>query len=447
MAKKIFSSLLLLIGISALANAQNQFSLKETIAFGLKNNRTTSIYKNNVLTAKQRAIQSGSAFLPNVNLNAGLDDNLKLPVTVIPEGAFAPGSPEQRVSFGSKFSSSQVVQLDQTIFDIAAFTGLKARQPNIDYAEYQEMGNNENIVYNIAIAYYKIIVAQKQLDLLQDNKSRMEKIYSVTLLRANQGVAKKVDVKQVNVNIANIDAQISIINNSLELAKNTLKFNMGYPLNEPIILTDTGRWLNPEGVNLKENFEFDYRNTSDYKINSTQITLLDVNRKNIYDSRYPTLGFYARYGLNGIGQKLGDAYDKMYDFSTIGLKFSWNIFGGFRKQSSYKIANYDYENAKHNIHLKEDQFRLMFQNAGLAFNRAERTISINNQNMELAREVYDNVSLQTKEGLASLTDLLNAENAYQQAQSNYIQSLLDYYLAEIEVRKANGSITEFYNNL
>ncbi|HTO14866.1 MAG TPA: TolC family protein [Edaphocola sp.] len=447
MTKRFFSTIFLMIGLGSLLNAQNQFTLKETISYGLKSNRTISIYKNNVLSAQQKAMQAGSAFLPNVNINAGLDDNLKLPITVIPEGTFGPGTPEQRVSFGTKYSSSHVVQLDQPIFDVAAMTGLKARQPSINYAKLQETENLENIVYNISVAYYKIIVAQKQLDLLLDNKSRMEKIQSVTQLRANQGVAKKIDVKQVTVNIANIDAQISIINNSLELAKNTLKFNMGYPLNAPIILTDITRWLDPNAVDIKKGFEFDYKNTIDYQLNATEIALLDINRKNIYDSRFPTIGFYARYGVNGIGQNLSDVYTKMYDFSTIGLKLNWNIFSGLRNVSSYKMANYDYENAKQNIILKEDQFKLMYQNAGLAFNRAESTININRQNMELAREVYDNVSLQSKEGLASLTDVLNAENTYQQAQSNYIQSLLDYYLAEIEVRKANGTLTEFFNNL
>ena len=97
--------------------------------------------------------------------------------------------------------------------------------------------------------------------------------------------------------------------------------------------------------------------------------------------------------------------------------------------------------------LKEDQQRLTFQNADLSFNRAEITITTNRENMDLAKEVYDNVSLQHREGLASLTELLNAENSYQQAQSNYVQSLLDYYIAEIELRRANGSLTEYYNNL
>ncbi len=440
-------SILLLTALTVSGQAQEQFSLKESIAYGLQHNRTVSIYKNNRLQAEQKARQAASTYLPNVNISAGLDDNIKLPVTIIPEGTFGPGTPEQRVSFGTQYNSTHVAQLDQPIFDKAALTGLKARQPNIDYAAFTEVQNNENLVYNIAVAYFRIIVAQKQLDLLLDNKARMEKNLGIAELRAQQGVAKKIDIKQVQVNINNIESQISVTRNSLELAVNTLKFNMGIGVNEPIALSDTARWLSPESQVKKSNFEFDYRKTTDFALNQTEITLLDINRKNIRDSRYPTLGFYARYGANGFGNKLGDAYERLFDFGTIGLKFQWNIFAGFRKDANYKIANYDFENAKINLLLKEDQQRLTFQNADLSFNRAESTITTNKENMDLAKEVYDNVSLQHREGLASLTELLNAENSYQQAQSNYVQSLLDYYIAEIELRRANGSLTEYYNNL
>ena len=440
-------SILLLTALAVTGRAQEQFSLKESIAYGLQHNRTVSIYKNNRLQAVQKARQAASTYLPNVNISAGLDDNLKLPVTIIPAGTFGPGTPEQRVSFGTKFNSTHVAQLDQPIFDKAALTGLKARQPNIDYATLTETQNNENLVYNIAVAYFRIIVAQKQLDLLLDNKTRMEKNLGIAQLRAQQGVAKKIDIKQVQVNINNIESQLSVTRNSLELAINTLKFNMGLAIDENIQLNDTARWLSPEDKAKKTDFSFDYKRTTDYALDQTQITLLDINSKNSKDSRYPTLGLYARYGANGFGNKLGDAYERLFDFGTVGLKFQWNIFAGFRKDANYKIANYDFENAKTNLLLKEDQQRLTFQNAGLSYFRAENTITNNKENMDLAKEVYDNVSLQNREGLASLTDLLNAENSYQQAQSNYVQSLLDYYIAEIELRRANGTLIEFYNNL
>ena len=66
--------------------------------------------------------------------------------------------------------------------------------------------------------------------------------------------------------------------------------------------------------------------------------------------------------------------------------------------------------------------------------------------MELARQVLENVENNYKNGLASLTDLLDAENSYADAQNNHTAALLDYKLAEVQLKKANGELKTFYSN-
>lgn len=447
--KLTFKTLLLAATLAsgAGAYAQESFTLKESIAYGLKHNRSITIYNNNRLQAEQKAREALSTYLPQVNVNAGLDDNLKLPVTVIPAGTFGPGTPAQKVSFGTQYNSTHSVQLDQPIYNQAAITGLKARKPNIELAALNEELNRQGVIYNIATAYYKIIITQKQLDLLEDNKERMEKTLAIAQLRAKEGVSKKIDVKQVQVNLNNTESQISVTRNSYELALNTLKFHLGKAMTEELLLSDTAKWLNPKTVLAGGAPGFDYKKTIDYRLNQTQLSLLDINRKNIRDGRYPTLAFYARYGANGFGNNIGAAYSSLYDFAVVGLKFNWNLFTGFRRDAQYKMADIDYKNAEENLKLSEEQQTLTYQNAGLAYNRAQSTIVTNKANMDLANEVYANVSTQHKEGIATLTDLLNAENSYQQAQNNYIQSLLDFYLAEIELKRANGTLDEYFEQL
>jgi len=58
----------------------------------------------------------------------------------------------------------------------------------------------------------------------------------------------------------------------------------------------------------------------------------------------------------------------------------------------------------------------------------------------LAQEVLDNTKNNYYQGLASLTDLLDAENALTEAQNNYTAALLDYKLAEIQILKSKGEL-------
>jgi outer membrane protein TolC len=448
-SKIIVTFMAMLFGLPMAGKAQqnvHSFNLKECIQYGLENHPSVRIYNNNVEKSHQTARQSLAAYLPQVNINAGLDDNLKLQQTIIPAGTFGPGTPERKIAFGTQYNSSMMVQLDQKIYDQSLLLGIKANEPNKEYAALQQEQNNESLIYDISSTYFQILVTQRQLSLLDSNKSRFEQILKVTKLQAEQGVAKKVDVKQVQVNLNNVLSQISTTKNNLEIGKNTLKNYMGLQPSDSLILMDTSRWLN-QSPSLTPYPAFDYGTTLGGQIQKVQIELYDLQRKSIKAQAIPTLSLYARYGSNGFGNNFEGAYNPLLDYSGIGVKLSWNIFTGFRRDAQYKSAALDLNNARVNYSLNESLQNLQYQNAEARSNEARTTILTNKENMNLASEVYSNTTLQYREGVASLSDLLNAELSYREAQNNYINSLLNYYIADLAVKRANGKLEQYYKQL
>ncbi len=75
-------------------------------------------------------------------------------------------------------------------------------------------------------------------------------------------------------------------------------------------------------------------------------------------------------------------------------------------------------------------------------------ITIQNQkgNAKLAKDVLSNTKNNYIQGLASLTDLLDAENAHTEAQNNYTAAILNYKLAEIQLIKSKGELRSLINN-
>src|SRR5699024_5227741 len=122
-----------------------------------------------------------------------------------------------------------------------------------------------------------ILVTEKKLDLLKSNKERFQKILKVTKLRAKQGAAKKVDVQQVQVNLNNVLSQISTVQNSIEIARNTLNNNMGLPPSSSITLIDAQHWLE-QSPHLKIYPDFDYSNTLSSQLQQTKMELLYYNK-------------------------------------------------------------------------------------------------------------------------------------------------------------------------
>ncbi|MND98704.1 Outer membrane efflux protein [compost metagenome] len=65
--------------------------------------------------------------------------------------------------------------------------------------------------------------------------------------------------------------------------------------------------------------------------------------------------------------------------------------------------------------------------------------------MRLAGEILKNTKNNYLQGLASLTDLLDAENASLEAQNNYTRAVLAYKIAEITLIKSKGELKTLLN--
>jgi outer membrane protein TolC len=83
---------------------------------------------------------------------------------------------------------------------------------------------------------------------------------------------------------------------------------------------------------------------------------------------------------------------------------------------------------------------LAMHNAETQINNSMITLNTQKENVNLAKEVLSDIENNYKNGLASLTDLLDAETSYADAQNSYTNALLDYKLAEIQLIKAQGEL-------
>src|SRR5690606_9127649 len=92
-----------------------------------------------------------------------------------------------------------------------------------------------------------------------------------------------------------------------------------------------------------------------------------------------------------------------------------------------------------------NSLNLAHRNANIALRNNVSTINAQRENMALARQVYESTQNNYNNGLAPLTDLLNAETSLVDAQNSYNQALLNYKVAEIQLIQSNGNIKSLLN--
>jgi outer membrane protein len=443
MKTKWIISALSLMTISHGLFAQTQLTLKDCIAYGLKNNANVKIAQIKESIAVQQSREALASYLPQVNATGTLDDNIKLQSTLIP-GGFLGSTEAKRITLGSKYASNFSAQADQVIFDQSLLIGLKANKPNLRNAELNAEKVKENIIYNVTSNYYQVFVTTQQISLLNDNLEKTERILNTLQLQLDNGVIKKVDYDRTRVSLNNIKSQLTLAESNLALAQNQLKFQMGMPINEPIVLTD-----NPLDKPFKtyQPGTFDASNLSDFKIQKTNMQLQGLEKARIKAGYLPKLSVYGRYGYQAIGNELAASWGNWFSFGAVGLKITIPVFDSFKRDAQYKQADLNLMTLNEQLKLNTQNYELQNSNASTQLQKAQINLRNDESNVNLAKDVYDVTTLQFREGTVPLSDLLNAELSYKESQSNYINSMLSYYQAQLGTEQSLGTLTTFYNEL
>jgi len=442
MCKKII--VLFIFSFWLKANAQENWTLKQCMDYGLKNNRNNTIYANEKLAADARAKEALADYLPHISLTSTLDNNLKLQQTIIPPGIFGPD--EVRVSLTQKFSSNATAQLDQVIYDQSLLTGMKASKYNKQQAELNIQQSQEAIIYNISTAYFQIFVYNQQLKQLEYNKGTYEKQIEIYRLQVSKGTALQKDLDKVSVDYNNTISQIRVAQSNLQLAENELKFEMGYPINDPLAVDASAKMEVSQSPGA-DTSTFSPSSRIDYKLSELNIKVLEIQQSRIKAEGLPKLSSYIRYGAVGFGNNLKGAYDELLPFSAVGLKLSIPILDFYKRNARYKQAKISRINAQETLKLAVGRYRVEYENANTKLLQAHANVQNDQRNVTLAESVLKVTDLQFQKGTTNLTDWLNTQNSLREAQNSYLNSLYSYYQARIDLEKAAGTLKTFYNSL
>lgn len=426
-------------------SAQETFNLEDCIDYGLHNHGTITIANNGELAADAAAKETFSGYLPKVSLNGNLDDNLKVQEQVIPAGVF--GEEDVRVAFTKQFNTTATVELEQKIYDHSLIIDLKSRKFKQAQAKLETQQTKEDLIYTISSDYYQVMVYKLQLLLLNENKETYAEQVRISELQVEKGVLAKVDLKKVRVDYNSTLSQIRVTQNNLTNSINTLKNDIGYPVHKSLQVEEVEITPNDLMAETPTTDDFQPENRIEYQLDSINTELLKIDYRSTKNSGLPKLSAYANYGTVGFGDKLEESFNSQQSFSAIGLRLSANLFEGFGKTAKATQAKIKYENAKEQQKLDMATYKMEVANASSKLISSKTNVEEELENTELAQSVFNTTDLQYQKGVASLRDWLEDQLSLQQAQNNYLNAVVDFYVATLEFEKSKGTLKNYYNTL
>ncbi len=444
--KSILLMTILSFSVYAEAQENQTLSLKQAISYALENKADAKKAKLKVENSEYQIQEVRSRALPQIAANGNLTYNPVLQTNVIDGSSFGQPGTSIKAIFGQKWSSVAGLTLNQALFDQTVFTGLKAAKSTREFYQINEQLTEEQVIERVANNYYQVYVQRQKMNVIDSNYVNTNKVKVIIQGQYDNGLAKKIDLDRILVKISNIKTLRQQVLNAVELQENALKFFMGMPIENKIMIPQTAFEVTPQVLSEVPNTS----NRTEYLILKKQEELLVYQKMADQAAYYPTLSLTGSFNYIGQGPKMPwgqNRSDKVYwsDFSAIGLNLRVPIFTGFGTRAKVRQADVNIRSLQEDIKDTKLALDLAFVNSKTQIENSLITIQNQKTNSQLAKEVLDNTRNNYIQGLASLTDLLDAENALTEAQNNYTAALLDYKLAEIQLIKSKGELKTLLN--
>ncbi|WP_333852199.1 TolC family protein [Epilithonimonas sp.] len=419
----------------SLLYSQQSITLKQAIEYALQNKSDALKAKLDISDADAKILEARAGALPKVNGTANLTYN-----PIIQEVSLA----GQTFKMGQPWVAVAGVQVTQAIFNQQVFVGLKAAKSTKEFYQLNADLTDEQIIERVSNAYFQVFTAREKKTTLESSFASTEKVRNVIKSLFDNGLSKKIDLDRTNVNLTNIETNIKQSNNGIAQAENALKFYMGMPIQTEIQLVQQDMEVTPHL--LEDMISTD--NRTEVKVLLKNKELLEYQKKATEAAYYPTVNLTANYNWQGMGEKFpltnGSSQGVMWsDYSAIGLAINVPIFNGFATKA--KVQQNQIEIDKLEADLKDTKLGLdqAYQNAKSQIENSLASIENQKANVELAESVLADTKSNYQYGLATLTDLLDAENSLVQAKNNYTTAVLDYKIAEVQYYKSKGELKTY----
>ncbi|RYY98374.1 MAG: TolC family protein [Chitinophagaceae bacterium] len=444
-----------MLGLSVLAGAASAqapatpptpLTLKDAVNYALKANAEARKAKLDIENAEYRIDEVRASALPQVSGTAGLTYNPLLQKSALPNIFGANPNPNETilVAFGQKWNANAGISVQQNLFNKSVFTGLKAARTSREFYQLNAQLTDEQIIEQVATNYYQVLVQRQQVSVIDSSIANTQRVQEVLASLFRNGLAKKIDVDRIEVSVTNLQSQRQAVLNGVSLLEHQLKLYMGMPIATPVTIPE----VDPESIvpqAVPAGDSLDFRKRTEYLVLSKQGELLEQQKENYRNEYFPTLGLGGSYTYMGTGNTLpvfkgSNSGVNWFGAAALSLNLRVPIFNGGATKARMRQADVSIRKLNEDINNTGLQLNLAFENARTQINNNIITLNNQRRNVALAGEVFRNTQNNYNNGLATLTDLLDAERSLTEARSNLSAALLNYRVSEVQLVKARGAI-------
>lgn len=417
-------------------------TIGECLSYAMKNQTMVKQYKYDEEIANQNIRIALSDWFPQITSSASYQYYLKQPVSIFPNLS-DPAGPKIPITAGVRNNSSVLFNLSQNLFTSDLYFAGRTSRYYRQQSRQTTQKELVQLVVDISKAFYDVLLSEQMLNIIDEDIDRLTKSLNDSYALYKNGATDKVDYSRATISLNSVRSQKVSVINSINSKLVYLKQLMGYPQAKPLFLKyDFDGMKKAILIDTLQTIRFNDR--IEYQLLQTNLKLQKLSISYYRQSFLPSLTGFVDYNINYQNDKASALYNIAYPNSAAGLTLSFPIFEGARRLENIKKSKITYERmALDTINLKNEMSTEYIQ-ALDSYRSNLAAYKITNQNIVIARDVYNTIMDQYNQGVKTYLEVIISETDLLTAQINNLSALISLMYSKIDVQQALGQISVNY---
>jgi outer membrane protein len=429
-------------GQQAPAQSGTSLTLQQAVSIALEKTPARKIAIADTRAASAGVAEAKSALLPRIGFSetASRSDD---PVYVFGEklrqrrftaadfGLNALNTPLPYGNFGTRFDG------EWNIFDsLASWHGIDRAQRTKDAATHELDRADQEIVFRVVSSYYAVLVAQKGLDVAEQSIKTAQAILDQSRSRYKNGIVVESDYLAAQVRLAQRDEQLIRARNDLAFAQAQLATAIGLPAGTQLTPTQVLAEKTFPAVSLDFAEKQALQTRPDLSALRSQQAAQQQSVAMAKSSFGPRVSAFADWEMDNPTFVAGGGGNNW----TAGLQLQVDLFAGGAKRAELARQRALEQKVAAATEMTTDDVRLEVRRAYYDFDSARQQVDVAGAAIKESQEGLRINQNRYGSGLATITDLLVAEDATRASQMDYWQAIYRYYTSYASLQLATGAL-------
>ncbi|PSQ69400.1 MAG: TolC family protein [Bacteroidetes bacterium QH_2_67_10] len=354
------------------------------------------------------------------------------------------------------------LSITQPLFNGQAFVAIQGADRLEEVNVLAATREEQTLIDRTRETYYQALLAAEQARVTAQSAERTRETFQEVAKQVAAGTAPKFERVSARVELENLRAQLAERRSQAATAVDRLKRTIGFPVDEPVRLQgalnadNVGRF---KQVSMQEAMAAALENRPDVRQAKLAVELRENDRRQAEAQYLPTVSAFANFDYTGrvaddrtsVSNAPNDPFtfrqtsrgffaDELWNPSvSVGLRLSWNLFGGFRRAAEIEQREVAVDQAEVDYRQLVSQVRLEVQRALRTLDTARERLRGQRANVERAELNYEMAQKRLGVGVATQLQLREASDQLDQARLSYLQAVYDYLTAKSAYETAVGA--------